>query len=816
MNKDLFYIWNWRSFPRALWTTPLPGEEGASARRIIHARVLPLTQPVRLARLGLRSTPGYLKCGSTQAQAKDWVRDFRLLAWREGRWEVALEKRDLPRPVDEEMTWFDLGGMEVESVLIEIRRCGIDDWWTPWSLAANAFVLEGEQPSRPATRFQCLEVAECRCADLPPGVTAEVLADRVVFRSRYLEAGFRLRRTELTQLAFDPSGKGRLSPDLLLHFPMQEGMWQELRESFTQGPRLWPVGQSPLQGFLDSAIEGTCRVAGNTVTYEYRAPSLGQSWKIKWEVFEDRLRLSCVREGVRDIRAWKSGAWHFAFDARVTPVTVLGANQWRKGQVGLQSPPVLLHAPRFGTLRAEATGNSVLWRQDAIRNSPRPTVTAELKLGEEAMPEGDYLLRAGRHDAEVEFHFWEPEIPLEPRTPPVVRAAVERCAVSGLTWRADTFTLSNNGCSMHCPLCMDCWSALTTRMPALLPGLHPNDYLRDSLERWLVGAPGYASGRILGKDGIHYLEDEYLNTGAAALLGLADYLRATGDASWLKNIAPFLAEELKRMRGRDLDGDGLIESPHRLGISGDDQMPSRHWSTNWFDVIAFGWKDAYVNAVLYEALKRLALELPRLGQEPLAEGLDAWAGKLRENFAPIFMNPETGWLAGWRSKDDKLHDYAFLFVNGAAVRAGLLEPDAARQIMEKLWGEIGRVKLEVFRWGLPGNLWEIPTEDTSASFMDQTMGMGQYENGGLTHSQARHFVGALYDVGMTAEADRLLEAMCDSLAGGEAFDGVASGVDWRQWDGSPCGYEGMLSDQFGIIALALERYRLAQPGPSQT
>ena len=38
------------------------------------------------------------------------------------------------------------------------------------------------------------------------------------------------------------------------------------------------------------------------------------------------------------------------------------------------------------------------------------------------------------------------------------------------------------------------------------------------------------------------------------------------------------------------------------------------------------------------------------------------------------------------------------------------------------------------------------------------------------------------------------------------FGGSGSGLDWRYWDGRPCGYEGLLTDQFGILAVALERY----------
>jgi hypothetical protein len=59
---------------------------------------------------------------------------------------------------------------------------------------------------------------------------------------------------------------------------------------------------------------------------------------------------------------------------------------------------------------------------------------------------------------------------------------------------------------------------------------------------------------------------------------------------------------------------------------------------------------------------------------------------------------------------------------------------------------------------------------------------------------------------MTQEADVLLQALCETLAEGTAFGGCNTGVDWRFWDGAPCGYEGVLTDQFGILAVAVDRY----------
>jgi hypothetical protein len=297
----------------------------------------------------------------------------------------------------------------------------------------------------------------------------------------------------------------------------------------------------------------------------------------------------------------------------------------------------------------------------------------------------------------------------------------------------------------------------------------------------------------------HPAEDEYVTTGTAGLLGLAEYLVHSGTPMWVDSFAPQIEEQLARMRARDVDGDGIVESIFRSGISG-----TFHWSTNWYDAVSFGWKDAFSNALLHRALLLLSTALPRLGKPGLGGGLTEWAERLRANYLPAFLNEETGWLAGWRCKKGFLHDYAFLVVNGAAVCCGAVQGNQAASIIRNLWNETLRVGMPDPRLGLPGNLRPIPDDD----MIDLMHGapMGFYLNGGLTHSQSRHFVGALYAVGMTKEADALLEALCERLSDCTAFGGCGSGIDWRYWDGGPCGYEGLLTDQFGILAVALDRY----------
>jgi hypothetical protein len=686
------------------------------------------------------------------------------------------------------MTWFDLLGAETSAVLIEVRRCGIDNWWTSWNLASGAFVLEGEPLGGVASRNEkVLKIDSVSIDALPNGISAHCDAGEVRFRSRFLEVGFRLNRTGFSYLAVDEEGESNTVSNVL---KLQPG-------AFYQGIHLSRVGAVPAAASaLRYDVQGTTRVEGNSVTYDVSLAGTGQRYFLKWTVLEDRIVLHAERFADRELRAWRSCAWMIGLNSLASTAHVLGKIV-RKGETGTMNLPALLHFPRFGTLEISSSGNDALWRSDSLRQ--QNMTTSELKLGEILQPEGDYLLPVGHFVADVEMRVAQISTPLREDAPVEVTKAVKRCSLTSLTYRADTGTLSNNGNSIHCPICMDNWSAIVTRMDPILPKLAPADLLRDSLERWLDGGPGYASGPLLQNGKVHEAEDEYLMTGTAGLLGLAEYLQHSGTAEWVKSYRVQIRRKIEQMRLRDLDNDGLIESKYRTGVSGSGQ-----WSTVWFDVISFGWKDSWTNALLYPALKSLSTVLPVLGQPELARGLSGWAETLKKNFYPAFFNAETGWLAGWRCAENKLHDYGFLAVNGAAVCAGLLNERGARQIIEKLWNEAKRVKIPDARFGLPISLWPIPDKDL-ADIM-QGYPHGFYGNGACTHSQSRHFVDALYLVGMKEEADGLLERLCSSLADGHVYGASKSGVDARYWDGWPCGYEGLLTDQFGILASAFKRY----------
>lgn len=784
---------------RALWAERLRGEKDAPERRIVHTRAIHLPCPARVDRLGLQSGRGYFKCGS-DASEPDSVTDVRVLGGDGTRWEVIGEAHGVTvADARDAVTWVDLGGKTTSAVAIEMRRARVDGWWPSWNLSLSGLVLEGELLGADAAagREGLLDLARCDLDGLPRGVSARLLGGEVRYRTRKLEIGFRLRRAALAFLGIDefPAKPARETRSLLLA-GTYDSYRHWLREYLTQGIRLAPVAGPAAASWFAYDVEGETRVEGNRVSYAVRLGSTGVAYRMAWEVLADRVLLSVERTGERDLRAWESGALHVSFDCRVAPMATLG-RVTRRGETGLMELPVLVHAPGHGTLAVTATSGSALWRADAAR--PLFAATGELKVGEVPQPEGDYLLPAGRHAVELELKVGTPRLVtrLAPDAPAEVKVALGRYALTALPWRADVATFSNNGCSQQAPLCMDLWSALALHLKAPVKGLKPAELLRLSVERWLDGGQGYASGT--SSRTMRTYDDEYLHTGVACLQGVADYLEATGDRRWLKRYGRHIGAQLAAMRGRDVDGDGLIESTIRLGISGRHQ-----WSTNWLDVCSFGWKDAWSNALLYPVLGQLARVLPALGRADIAEGLADWAARLRAAYLPTFYNEATGWIAGWRCREDRLHDHAFAFVNGCAVANGLLDAPLARGVMERLWAELGRSGFDDFRLGIPFNLRKVPDEDMGT--WNYARPMGWYANGGVTLSQARWFIAALYAVGMRDEADRLLTAMCGSLADGSAIGGCGSGVDLRTWDGSPCGYEGLLCDQLGVLVPAIDRW----------
>jgi hypothetical protein len=790
-----------RTFGRALWRSSHDG----SRWHIVHGRVVQgVAGPLRLERIGLRRGNGYHKCAS--AQEYDAPAHVRLMAHRAGalvevgEWELDEE------PGPDEIAWFP-APVESELLFAVIERSFVDDAWPSWNLARTGLVLEGEATvpwQRP--NFGLLTTH----GDVPPtpapGVRATRSHDEVRFTSDAYAIGFRLRSPTLSYLAVDADRAGRTERNLLQSprnmdivrtgiYPA--GVYPVLRDPqasyLAQGPRLTRLDGLEPAGFLGFSIGGSVTFDGNRVTHDLTLGTTGIRYQVSWTLRADGFEVEIERTGHAAFDAWMSSGWHFATNNRVAASTLLG-ELVPIGETGLVRGPATWHHPGHGSFVIESSGD-VLLRGDSVR--PLDTNTLEIKVGESPQVDGTYGLTGDAGPGTIRFEARTPRLATtRAGTPASIVRALDRHLVTALSFRADTATFSNNGGSMHCAGSLNPIGDIVRTLRDGRDGIDPTKALAWSIERWLSGAPGYGSGN--SSRGDFTIADEYLMLASDGLHGLGRLLEIV-DPDWLAEYDAEVEAALASMRARDVDGDGLVESRLRLGQGGEHQ-----WGSSWADVVSFGWKDAWTNAVLYRALRAIAAGFERLHHPERADELHDWAFRLRASYVPTFFNEPAGWIAGWRSSDGILHDHGFPLINGDAITGGLIDDDLARSIMQRLWQAFEEVDYRDFANGIPINLYPIPEDDLGGVVFG--LPIGGYLQGGATHHRTGGFVEALYRVGMTAEADSVLEALASTVADDTAFGGLGSGRDWRLWDGTPSGYEGLLAEGFGFLAVALERY----------
>jgi hypothetical protein len=305
------------------------------------------------------------------------------------------------------------------------------------------------------------------------------------------------------------------------------------------------------------------------------------------------------------------------------------------------------------------------------------------------------------------------------------------------------------------------------------------------------------------------------------MIAAADYVQGTGDRPWLTRQYPRLKEWGLKLLAMDTDGNGLFKYPYS-GNSGSWSGKAEKRPSNWWDTIGFGHEDAYANALAYRALRDFEKLSAKLGKPRDAALWRTAADHLRTAYFGIFLDNSTGLLAGWRSSDRQLHDYYFLFVNGIAIHYGLVPPDQANPIMDRLLQKMKAVGYTRFDLGLPGNL--VPVARKDYVHRDHRWGGGEkedgsdgfqiYENGGATACFAYFTLATLYDLGRRQEADAMLFPMLEAFAKGGFQGHGANGMsnDWKAWDGTPWGYEGFLVDNYYALLAVLTREGMDRTG----
>lgn len=514
--------------------------------------------------------------------------------------------------------------------------------------------------------------------------------------------------------------------------------------------------------------------------WEYRpageAPGSPAAWSFSFSPRSVSLRSSA-----------QAAAFVLRFNNVICHATLLG-HMNDDGSVQL---PALLHMPDYGTIRITTdVGPGVALGYDASRGREGNFVRVEFPAGHR--------------------YRWD-VVAIYPGPPQLARDArfdaYRRNYLTALQLNPRYRSLANHSASDPAALTFFQYSLIARYAPPLAEGLRATDLVRYTLERHLAGFVSYG---MKGYRGVDAKQERYpfnsLDTFPSLLATAADYVEATGDRAWLASHYAGLKAWAEKMIDFDADHDGLLEFP-LSGNAGSWPRPMQYRPANWWDCVGYGHKDAYSNALAYRALVGLTKMADMAGKSDDAAGYRRQAAMLKAAYAKTFYNPDTGVLAGWVSADGKVHDYYFTSVNGLAIASGLVPPELANRIMDRMLAKMKQVGFTRFDLGLPGNLVPVRREDypeLSPRFggsrrEDGSDGFQVYENGGATACHVYWTIQALYNLGRRAEAEKMLFPLLHAFEEGR-FQGVGSSDgrtnDWKAWDGTPHGYEGILVDNY--------------------
>lgn len=491
----------------------------------------------------------------------------------------------------------------------------------------------------------------------------------------------------------------------------------------------------------------------------------------------------------------------FEFEPQRCHVTLLGRVQ-ADGSVRL---PAVLHLPDQGSFRLTAVGDPAVALGYDARRAGTPYVRVTFPPATAAQPRVEYR--------------WE-VVAIPPRLPGVEDDprfhGFRRNWLNILQLNPRLRVLANHAASDTCAFCLYEYADLARHTPPLADHLTALDLIRDSLDHYLDGLPGYGLPGHVGFDlgGPPSTDPPFLDSYPSLLIAAGQYVAGSDDRGWLGKRYSGLRAWADTLLAMDHDGNGLFEYPYS-GNSGSWSGKAEKRPSNWWDCIGFGHEDAYANALAYRALRGMTKMAGQQRRTADAVRYRKAADRLRAVFCDTFYPPASGVLAGWRSADGQLHDYHFLWVNGIAIHYGLVPPPKANAIMDRLLARLKQVGYTRFDLGLPGNLVPVPRADYvhldsrwgGGEQADDSDGFQKYENGGATACFAYFTLAALYDLGRRDEADQMLFPLLEAFERGSFQGRAANGRshDWKAWDGTPWGYEGFLVDTYYALLAVLTR-----------
>lgn len=619
----------------------------------------------------------------------------------------------------------------------------------------------------------------------PKGMEILNRSDMLLFRSRYLSAGFSLQRPIIMHLGWDIAGSERAALNRLFASRQQTGINGICG---TSGPVLRTIyGDYPAHQW-----SGEVKVEGNRIFYQNLQAVAGLTLDAIFTVEEDRLTLELVQHCDEELPVIDAEIWRLAWDLKKGITGIAGLPTQKPGRNGNVLFPALMAGDGNGCISwnvLHGSSEEVSLQVESYRIDN--CISGGIVFGKHPEPDHCQVIPAGTRSAAFELAVTN----LEPgrksgMTLPGI-SLQRHWATIFSCFRPEYRGFSNNSASVNCHLSQGPPIEIAVNTIPHPRGPKPLDLARFTIEKAILGGGGYGYHRNL------YLDSDPVLLSAAGRIHQAD-----PNMSWLKRIEPGLIKTTNRMLSL-MEEDGMLISRDLTGNSG-----SYRWSSNSMDVIGFGHIDGYVNAWAYRAFRNAAALFDDLSNnKPLVERCRQAAQNIRDNYASALLNPETGWIAGWRSLDGKLHDYGFTWVNGVALSFGLVDSNTAQTALLELERKRMQIRGGDARIGIPCNIIPIDEKDSMLTkILNQIQPTFEtYIDGSFSAWPATYYLRALSINGLSDHSRILVKDIATGYEEGMFTGGNGSGNEFRSWEGLPTGYEGTLIGCSGpLYALAIE------------
>jgi hypothetical protein len=612
---------------------------------------------------------------------------------------------------------------------------------------------------------------------------------QIRYYSPFFSIGFSLKRPIITHLGWDSLGKEIFANDNLI----------AAQRVYEPEGDIVPIDSGPFLSTLKGDIfprfwTGNVEVYKNRVIYSNLKAIDGLLLNLEFEVHSRGVNITVEQNCKENLYALEAEIIRFVWEGRKSITGTEGIPIQSKNRTGVVPSPVRFNSPGYGILGVVSDIPSLIqvdtWRAKEIG-------WAGLIFSGKQDDFGILSIAQGVFSNKFKLNVTEPIKPIvkEKIDNFNLPEGIERHWGSNFGFRAELSGNSDNSMSTSC-LCVQSFhtdTAAYTEKPIIGP--HPIEMARYTITLALKGGIFSYSNRNFSLD-----SDPNIISSAGRIFQIAP------DKNWLIEIWPFLCESIKRIL-KSINNDGLVVCKSLEG-----NAFSNNWSSNAMDCISFGNLDAYSNAFSFRALQNAQALAKAVGETKIASLCKTAANNLKKIYFDTFFNSETGWLAGWKSKDGKLHDYGFVYINAMAICYGLIEEKKAFDILNRLEEKRKSLELDYFYYGIPLNLIPIRREDQPleveflpgkfVKWNKRTDGLdrfGVYINGAFSTFFSEYYLSALSKYGFKETADQICKQINESLAQNRIVGGINTGTEFHTHEGRPCGYEGIMASQFNVL-----------------